>query len=99
LKQVLDEQKRTGSRLIHFEHIKYIIYQLLRALKYLHSANVIHRDLKPSNLSITEDCDLAVLDFGLARTVSTTTDNLTACRCWGHILVLRNDGADDVFQM
>ncbi|KAI1714599.1 protein kinase domain-containing protein [Ditylenchus destructor] len=78
LKQVLDKQKSAGIRLINFDHIKYIIYQLLRALKYLHSANVIHRDLKPSNLSITEECDLTVLDFGLARTVSTNNDNLTA---------------------
>jgi p38 MAP kinase len=78
LKHVLDKQKATGVRLINFEHIKYITYQLLRALKYLHSANVIHRDLKPSNLAITEECDLAVLDFGLARTVSANNDNLTA---------------------
>jgi p38 MAP kinase len=66
LKQVLDRQKQTGTRLLNNDHIKYIVYQLLRALKYLHSANVIHRDLKPSNLAITEECDLTVLDFGLA---------------------------------
>ena len=27
------------------EHIQYFIYQILKALKYIHSANVIHRDL------------------------------------------------------
>lgn len=78
MRYVLDKQKMERTRLINEAHIKYIIYQLLRALKYLHSAKVIHRDLKPSNLSITEECDLTVLDFGLARTITTTADDLTA---------------------
>lgn len=49
------------------EHCQYFIYQLLRGLKLLHSANVIHRDLKPSNLLINSNCDLKICDFGLAR--------------------------------
>lgn len=40
------------------EHIAYFVYQILRAFKYIHSANIIHRDLKPSNILLTEDCDL-----------------------------------------
>ena len=28
------------------DHIQYFLYQLLRGLKYIHSANVLHRDLK-----------------------------------------------------
>lgn len=43
--------------------------QLLRGLKYIHSANVLHRDLKPSNLVLNANCDLAICDFGLARGV------------------------------
>lgn len=52
------------------EHYQYFLYQLLRGLKYIHSANVLHRDLKPSNLLVSEDCDLKIADFGLARTFS-----------------------------
>jgi mitogen-activated protein kinase 1/3 len=43
--------------------------QVLRGLKYIHSANVLHRDLKPSNLLVNANCDLAICDFGLARGV------------------------------
>lgn len=49
------------------EHIQYFIYQILRGLKYIHSANVIHRDLKPSNILVNGNCDLKICDFGLAR--------------------------------
>uniref|UniRef100_A0A8C6Q8F1 mitogen-activated protein kinase n=1 Tax=Nothobranchius furzeri TaxID=105023 RepID=A0A8C6Q8F1_NOTFU len=47
--------------------IKYLFYQLLKGLKYIHSAGIIHRDLKPGNLAVSENCDLKILDFGLAR--------------------------------
>ncbi|KAF3648079.1 Mitogen-activated protein kinase 4 [Capsicum annuum] len=50
----------------------YFLYQILRGLKYIHSANVLHRDLKPSNLLLNANCDLKVGDFGLARTTSET---------------------------
>lgn len=53
------------------DHAQYFIYQTLRALKALHSADVIHRDLKPSNLLLNANCDLKVADFGLARSVKT----------------------------
>ncbi|XP_028823425.1 mitogen-activated protein kinase 7 isoform X2 [Denticeps clupeoides] len=53
------------------EHTRYFLYQLLRGLKYVHSANVIHRDLKPSNLLVNENCELKIGDFGMARGLST----------------------------
>lgn len=54
------------------DHCQYFLYQLLRGLKYVHSANVLHRDLKPSNLFLNANCDLKIGDFGLARTTSET---------------------------
>ncbi|KAK4408892.1 Mitogen-activated protein kinaseNTF6, partial [Sesamum angolense] len=54
------------------DHCQYFLYQLLRGLKYIHSAEVLHRDLKPSNLLLNANCDLKICDFGLARTTSET---------------------------
>jgi len=48
-------------------HIQFFIYQILRGLKWIHTANVIHRDLKPRNILVNANCDLKICDFGLAR--------------------------------
>ncbi|KAJ8335111.1 hypothetical protein SKAU_G00407500 [Synaphobranchus kaupii] len=50
-------------------HMRYIIYQILTATKYLHSGNVIHRDQKPSNVLLDRDCQVKLCDFGLARSL------------------------------
>mgnify|MGYP002857927817 FL=1 len=51
-------------------HSQYFVYQILRGLKYIHSANILHRDLKPENLLLNASCDLKICDFGLARALS-----------------------------
>ncbi|CAK9157105.1 unnamed protein product [Ilex paraguariensis] len=57
-----------SSQPLSSDHCKYFLFQLLRGLKYLHSANVLHRDLKPGNLLVNANCELKICDFGLART-------------------------------
>jgi p38 MAP kinase len=61
LKNVLRTQTLADDQIVFFT------YQILRGLKYLHSSNIIHRDLKPGNLTVNENCELRIIDFGLAR--------------------------------
>jgi mitogen-activated protein kinase 15 len=55
------------ARILQDVHHRYIFWQLLCVLKYLHSAGVVHRDLKPSNILINSDASIKLCDFGLAR--------------------------------
>lgn len=62
------------AKILQSIHKQFIFYQLLKALKYIHSADLIHRDLKPSNLLINSECIIKVADFGLARSVAQKDD-------------------------
>lgn len=57
------------------DHFQYFVYQVLRGLKYVHSADVLHRDLKPSNLLVRANCDLVIADFGLSRVADPAANN------------------------
>jgi len=70
-----DLHKLLRSQKLSSDHICYFLYQILRGLKYIHSANVLHRDLKPSNILLNSNCDLKICDFGLARVSDPSQDH------------------------
>jgi len=52
---------------LSLDHIQFFLYQILRGMKYCHSAGILHRDLKPRNLLVNSNWDLKICDFGLSR--------------------------------
>lgn len=64
-----DLYKLLKTQRLSNDHICYFLYQILRGLKYIHSANVLHRDLKPSNLLLNTTCDLKVSFYLIKKMV------------------------------
>ncbi|KAF0691546.1 Aste57867_17258 [Aphanomyces stellatus] len=53
------------------EHIRWLLLDLLKALKYMHSAAIVHRDLKPANVLLNlSPVAIKICDYGLARTLT-----------------------------
>jgi serine/threonine protein kinase len=52
--------------------------QLAGALVVAHAAGLIHRDIKPANIMVTNDGQVKVLDFGLAKQLIPGADSLDA---------------------
>lgn len=48
--------------------------KICEAVQYAHSHAIIHRDLKPSNILVSESGDVKLLDFGIAKQLSSNDD-------------------------
>ena len=87
-----------------------LFIQVLDAVGYAHRRQVLHRDLKPSNILVTEQGEVRLLDFGVARLLRVDTDGPSMTQAWGHALtpayaspeLLRGEPVDlrsDVFSL
>jgi serine/threonine protein kinase len=54
--------------------VKFIAAQIVLAMGYLHSNNVVHRDLKPENVLVDTDGYICLADFGLAKFLNSAQD-------------------------
>ena len=72
LRQLLDEQKKLSPELtIHIGSC------VASALDAAHQAGMVHRDVKPGNILITPDGRVLLTDFGIAKGLEPTGDDLT----------------------
>src|SRR5215213_2999849 len=73
LRQLLDEQKRLSPDLtIHIGSC------VASALDAAHRAGMVHRDVKPGNILITPDGRVLLTDFGIAKGLEPSGDDLTS---------------------
>lgn len=62
------------------EHIRFLMFQLLRGIEWMHRCGVLHRDIKPQNILVNSDCTLKLCDLGMARQQdSITLDETGGC--------------------
>jgi DNA-binding response OmpR family regulator len=69
-----DLKARMQLGLTEEEALRYV-EQIAAALQVVHNAGLIHRDLKPPNVMLRENGDVALIDFGLARSLDGTTQS------------------------
>ncbi len=50
----------------------HLMRQVMEAVQHAHQNLIVHRDLKPSNILVTDDGEVRLLDFGIAKVLDAT---------------------------
>jgi serine/threonine-protein kinase PpkA len=66
-----DLKSRMQQGLTERQALRYV-EQIAAALRVVHTAGLVHRDLKPPNVMLRDNGDVALIDFGLARSLEST---------------------------
>uniref|UniRef100_A0A8C3VM20 Cyclin-dependent kinase-like 3 n=1 Tax=Catagonus wagneri TaxID=51154 RepID=A0A8C3VM20_9CETA len=73
---VLDELQHYCHGL-ESKRLRKYLFQILRAIDYLHNNNIMHRDIKPENILVSQSGVTKLCDFGFARTLAAPGDIYT----------------------
>jgi eukaryotic-like serine/threonine-protein kinase len=74
----LRDMLRAGA--IPLPQVFTVMHGILQGLNYAHRHNIVHRDMKPENVLVSDDGEVKVADFGIARLTDDSGDGSTATK-------------------
>lgn len=62
----LYEALKNKRKPLNMQKIKYYMFQVLKAIEFMHRKNIFHRDIKPENILVTDET-VKLADFGSCK--------------------------------